>query len=313
MNAAGTPRNLKPAKQTWNLKGGTSIYIPRQLATAVLEYARQLDADIAVNDLESGKRFDSLDAGIEFYKEEEGLTELPDNPETDALLETIADALAPVAEENFNEWIAKQEGYEIETYVLDEESGELLEQQQPSPQEQSIVATKQSKQQAKRDRRLNQAKKSGVLSGKGFAPKQDPVELREKTFHKRVSNLFQKKSRIAEENLRIFMEKVASSSMPNRYNLFEKVLTNIQEFLIVDLYCHGKCDKETVASYYKHKKYYHSKISETFPSIVSPDSIEAEFVRLVTQALDCWDYCLCETSSQDAEKNYEYWIENGCI
>lgn len=238
---------------------------------------------------------------------------LLDEPPTsnDALISAIQQP--PEAEENINDWLLRQPGYEIETYVLDEESEELLEQQLPSPQKQSIVAAKQTKQQAKRDRRLNQAKKSGALSGKGFAPKQDPVELRGKTFHKRVSNLFQKESRIAEENLRIFMKKVAASSMPNRYNLFEKVLTNIQEFLVVDLYCHGKCDKETVASYYKHKKYYHSKISETFPSIVSPDNIEAEFVRLVTQALDCWDYCLCETSSEDAEKNYEYWIENGCI
>jgi hypothetical protein len=228
----------------------------------------------------------------------------------DALISAIQQQ--PQAEENINDWLLKQPGYEIETYILDEESGELLEQQ-PQPQEQSTVATKQSKQQAKRDRRLNQAKKSGALSGKGFAPKQDPVEVRNKTFYKRVSALFYKESMIAEENLRIFMKKVASSSVPNRYNLFEKVLTNIQEFLVVDLYCHGKCDRETINSYYDHKKYYHRKIAETFPSIVADNSIEAEFVSLVTDALDCWDYCYCELSSEDGEANYAYWIENGMV
>lgn len=287
MNAAGTPRNLKPAKQTWNLKGGTSIYVPRELATAVLEYARQLDADIAVNDLESGKRFDSLDAGIEFYKEEEGLTELPDNPETDALLETIADALAPVAEENFNDWIAKQEGYEIESYVLDENSGELLQKQPLQQPETSTLATKQ---QAKRNRRLNQAKKSGALSGKGFAISTQKSEIEEKKLlYKNAEILFAKENAKLRKRYADLMQEVLLTCTPGKLQLFEDVTKVCNDFL-------GSTLKYTTSesgweAYLNSKTYYRDFVEGKIPASKTAGGINDQFLSLIFEGLECWIDC----------------------
>lgn len=287
MNAAGTPRNLKPAKQTWNLKGGTSIYVPRELATAVLEYARQLDADIAVNDLESGKRFDSLDAGIEFYKEEEGLTELPDNPETDALLETIADALAPVAEENFNDWIAKQEGYEIESYVLDENSGELLQKQPLQQPETSTLATKQ---QAKRNRRLNQAKKSGALSGKGFAVSTPKSEIEEKKLlYKNAEILFAKENAKLRKRYADLMQQTLLTCTPGKLQLFEDVTNVCNDFLGSTLkYTTSKSGWE---AYLNSKTYYRDFVEGKIPASKTAGGINDQFLSLIFEGLECWIDC----------------------
>jgi hypothetical protein len=236
----------------------------------------------------------------------------------DALISAIQQQ--PQAEENINDWLFKQPGYEVETYVLDEESGELLEQQQ-QPQKQSTLAAKQSKQQAKRDRRLNQAKKSGALSGKGFAPKQKlvtgsgrPDELNGKAFYKAVSALFQKESRIAEENLKVFMREVMLTCSAGKFKIFEDILNHLHHFLVVDLTLKGTmCSAETWRSYNAYRLDAHERISEKVKPSPKPGGINDRFLQLIAEALDCWQNCSDNISCDEAEKNLEYLIENNLI
>jgi hypothetical protein len=99
MNAAGTPQNLKSAKANWNLKDGTSIYVPQQLVAAVLKYARQLDL-ASIMYPESNETFDSSNADIDFL--EENASQIEELVITDSQLDQTED-----------EWIAEITGLPV--------------------------------------------------------------------------------------------------------------------------------------------------------------------------------------------------------
>ena len=193
---------------------------------------------------------------------------------------------APV-KENFNEWIVRQPGFEIETYVLDEESGELLEQQQLQQPETSTLATKQ---QAKRNRRLNQAKKSGALSGKGFAISTQKSEIEEKKLlYKNAEILFAKENAKLRKRYADLMQEVLLTCTPGKLQLFEDVTKVCNDFL-------GSTLKYTTSesgweAYLNSKTYYRDFVEGKIPASKAAGGINDQFLSLIFEGLECWIDC----------------------
>lgn len=213
---------------------------------------------------------------------------LLDEPPTsnDALISAIQQP--PQAEENINDWLLRQPGYKIETYVLDEGSGELLEQQPPQ-QEQSTLATK-SKQQAKRDRRLNQAKKSGALSGKGFAVSTPKSEIEEKKLlYKNAEILFAKENAKLRKRYADLMQKTLLTCTPGKLQLFEDVTKVCNDFLGSTLkYTTTQLEWE---AYFDSKTYYRDFVEGKIPASKTAGGINDQFLSLIFEGLECWVDC----------------------
>lgn len=122
-------------------------------------------------------------------------------------------------EDNFNEWIAKQDGYTVESFELVEEEFVAIETPVAEKISSPAINKKVSKQEAKLARRKANAQKAGKF--KGFAPKRELTE-EEKALNRyyRIGKVYQELYKECDGEIRDFLRDIRKQGLEGKYNQY---------------------------------------------------------------------------------------------